>query len=134
MKFICFVLLVLVVACDGRQSRKKVLGDGSAEKQLELQGVLDHYKNSGDTLRYDAALFLIRNMPGLVSVDLVEKIEQPDVQYITAQYLIDNIDLAFQQSGKSLKDGSLPCRNFCEYVLPYRLGNEPLSDWRGKVS
>jgi hypothetical protein len=132
MRFICLVVLVLVVACDGRQSRKKVLGDVSAVKQLELQSVLGHYKNNGDTLHYNAALFLIRNMTGLSSVDLVKKIEKPDVQYITAQYLIDNIDLAVQQCGKSLSDGSLPFRDFCEYVLPYRLGNELLSGWREK--
>jgi len=132
MRFICLVIIVLVVACDGRQSRKEVFGDGSAVKQLELQSVLGHYKKNGDTLHYNAALFLIRNMPGLSSVDLVQKIEKPDVQYITAQYLIDNIDLAFQECGKSLNEGSLPFGNFCEYVLPYRLGNEPLSDWREK--
>ncbi|CAG4989399.1 hypothetical protein DYBT9275_00283 [Dyadobacter sp. CECT 9275] len=132
MRFIFLVVLVLVVNCDGGQSRKKLSGDVSAVKRLELQSVLAHYKNNGDTLHYNTALFLIRNMPGLSSMDLIKKIERPDVRYITAQYLIDNIDLAFQQCGKLLSDGSLPFRDFCEYVLPYRLGNEMLSDWREK--
>lgn len=52
-----------------------------------------------------------------------------DVTNITAEYIIKNIDLAFRvwempwASHVSFDD-------FCEFILPYRVNNEPLSNWR----
>lgn len=49
-----------------------------------------------------------------------------DLKYINAQFLIDNIELAFMAHKK------MPlqlCKNFDEflhYVLPYRIGQEPI--------
>ena len=52
-----------------------------------------------------------------------------DTAIITAEQLIENIDYAF-------KTRNLPWakqttfQDFCEYVLPYRIREEPLSNWR----
>ncbi len=53
-----------------------------------------------------------------------------DIEVATTNYLIENIDLAVEvwQTKPWAKD--LPFEYFCDYILPYRGSNEPLSDWR----
>ncbi len=52
-----------------------------------------------------------------------------DLQTITAEYLIYNIDNAFDL-WKSKWASKLPFDKFCEYLLPYRIMDEPICDWR----
>ncbi len=49
-----------------------------------------------------------------------------DIESITSEYLIANIDDAFKYWNPKI----CSFENFCEYVLPYRVDVEPLSDWR----
>lgn len=51
-----------------------------------------------------------------------------DTETITPEYLIENIDRAYEMWQKYSRHISFD--NFCEYILPYRIGNEPLSEWR----
>ena len=53
-----------------------------------------------------------------------------DAEVITADYLIDNIDHAFEVWGKRPWAKYYSFDDFCEYVLPYRIANEPLEAWR----
>lgn len=53
-----------------------------------------------------------------------------DYQSITADYLIKNIDQAFDAWDKYPWSKKLSFDQFCEYVLPYRSTNEPLEEWR----
>lgn len=57
---------------------------------------------------------------------------QSDV-YINPDYLIDNIDWAFKVWKEQPWGKSVSFEQFCEYILPYRLGNEELIPWREKV-
>ncbi|HJV77449.1 MAG TPA: hypothetical protein VJ602_03635 [Paludibacter sp.] len=52
-----------------------------------------------------------------------------DMQMVSAQFLIANIDQTFQ-AWKSPYSHDLNFADFCEYILPYRVATEPLSDWR----
>ena len=52
-----------------------------------------------------------------------------DIYHITAEYLIKNVDLAFE-TRKYPWSKILSFQEFCEYVLPYRGSNEPLENWR----
>lgn len=54
-----------------------------------------------------------------------------DAHVITADYLIRNIDHAFVQWRKRPWNRNFSFDDFCEYLLPYRIGDEPLEDWRG---
>ena len=54
----------------------------------------------------------------------------PDCRHIRADYLIRNIDLAFEAWQQLPGYISYGFEHFCEYVLPYRAGNEPLEDYR----
>ncbi|MDE6264493.1 MAG: hypothetical protein K2M11_05030, partial [Paramuribaculum sp.] len=53
-----------------------------------------------------------------------------DAEILTADYLCANIDDALRlREGRSW-NRTLPQEMFCEMLLPYRLGDEPLSGWR----
>lgn len=52
-----------------------------------------------------------------------------DKDVITADYLIRNIELAFAV-WKEPWAIHFSFEEFCEHILPYRIQNEPLSDWR----
>ena len=54
----------------------------------------------------------------------------PDVKVVKADYLICNIDLAFEVWRGQPWGKNVSFRNFLEYVLPYRVGTEEISDWR----
>ncbi len=53
-----------------------------------------------------------------------------DAQVITADYLIENINLSFKVWKECPWNKNLPFNDFCELILPYRIADEPLSNWR----
>lgn len=53
-----------------------------------------------------------------------------DARVITADYLIKNIDHAFKVWYKQPWAKYYTFDDFCRYVLPYRVGDEPLEWWR----
>ncbi len=52
-----------------------------------------------------------------------------DLQTISADFLINNIEKAFENWSDPYAN-HLSFDDFCEYLLPYRAGREPLADWR----
>lgn len=54
---------------------------------------------------------------------------EDDITSVCADFLIRHIDSAFNvwQTSKFCRHYSF--EDFCHYILPYRMGNEPLSDW-----
>jgi len=56
-----------------------------------------------------------------------------DLQTVSVQFLIANIDQAFQ-TWKSPYCNYLNFADFCEYILPYRVATEPISDWRAELN
>lgn len=53
-----------------------------------------------------------------------------DVRRMTAELLIENIDHAFEAWGRAPWAGHYSFDDFCEWILPYRVGDEPLESWR----
>lgn len=51
-----------------------------------------------------------------------------DIKNIKARYLIEHIDRAFSVWKQSW-NGNVNFDIFCNYILPYRIDREPLSDW-----
>lgn len=159
-----FLFSLIGVSCSRPSFEQKQLEhalDFAASNRLELEKVLQHYAH--DSLKLEAAKFLIRNMPHCYSwqqggnMDSVKRVRtycdtfgQLDQNYvrkwghytyrdlpkiydahiITAGYLIDNIDRAFENWHKRPWNHSLSFEDFCEYLLPYRIGDEPLEEWR----
>ncbi|EIY31358.1 hypothetical protein HMPREF1062_02544 [Bacteroides cellulosilyticus CL02T12C19] len=143
------------------QIREGLSKAGDNCKQLE--GVLEHYsKNPADSLKLKAAQFLIANMEGkyseyyntpwqniasalyrwndipdeerlLVKHDWGELKVEEDVKFITSEYLINNIELAFKVWMEQPWGKNISFDVFCEEILPYRVGKEPLENWREKI-
>ncbi len=164
-----FMILSLLASCTIQKTKGVSLEQAlsmAGENRAELEKVLEHYKN--DSLKLDAARFLIRNMPFHFSrmeyfVSPEGKRYVPDIRNFTdnqavkrhcdslqekgytirkeivydiktlhGDFLIRNIDLAFQAWQKPwAKDISF--EDFCRYILPYRAEVEPTSDMRREL-
>jgi hypothetical protein len=135
----------------------------AGDNRSQLEKVLKRYShNPADSLKLRAAEFLIVNMPDKYSVEYnvpfqnlmaycirmggeenlrsvteaygpLEPVIKEDVKHITADYLINNIELAFKVWEEQPWGKNVPFDVFCEEILPYRIGNEPLENWREKV-
>lgn len=136
----------------------------AGDNRTELETVLNHYStNKDDSMKLRAAEFLIINMPGKYTeeydapwedvaaalyrwYDIKDKdsllhshgIGKPhikeDVKHISAKYLIDNIDRSFDSWDKAPWKEQIDFETFCEEILPYRIGHEPLENWRQKAT
>ena len=132
----------------------------AGENRGELEKVLTHYENNPEKLEAARFLIrnmprwygyegwqldsikpvLIQKDKGeAVSKEVIEKWQRVsfyslpkvyDAKVITADYLIENIDLAFDVWKRYPWNRSLGFDDFCELILPYRIGDEPLSSWR----
>ncbi len=154
------VLAALVFSCTDRLDAVMSL---AGENRGELEKVLRHYEEEGDSEKLEAARYLILNMPGhrsmtgdfaeyfdeiSIALDTVGKgIEDSlrtiseryegrvgldfDILRISADYLIADIDRAFQQWREGEWARHLDFDEFCEWLLPYSVtDSHPLSDWR----
>lgn len=141
----------------------------SGENRNQLDTVLAHYAASGDSLKVEAARFLIAGMgehsyvtyhltdssgntvqfdaesftsyDALLntfdsleaifgSLDFERRDRIYDAEIITADFLIENIDLAFRAWRERPWAAFLDFDQFCNFVLPYRGSSEPLEPWR----
>lgn len=167
MKVIILLIVSFMVffACGQRRAFIPELED-ILEENPRLQQVLDRYAN--DSLKYRAAIFLIRNLPfhgtndcsdmkikqklhemhgtgkytpqqvidsitrtyGSIHISRMKHIS--DV-YISPDYLMDNIEQAFKVWTEQPWGKHVPFELFCEYVLPYRVGDEKLVPWRNEI-
>lgn len=64
------------------------------------------------------------------TLDFKRKRFDPDLETVSAAFLIENIDLAFQAWHEKPWARGLSFEAFCQHVLPYRGSNEPLVPWR----
>lgn len=78
---------------------------------------------------FDAALKVFdeikQHTPGIHPV----QVKYYDADTITADYLISNVELAFDAWRKPQAQ-KIDFNTFCEYILPYRVSTEPLQNWR----
>lgn len=159
-RIIAIILAVLtVVACTGRKSKLDEALKEAKSNRSELLKVLEHYKNDSLKLKaaiflienmpgYTAYHYKyidsiqalkkewIKN--GFVKAGDIKKMEQEwlkpdirkDIEHITADFLINNVDDAFQAWHERPWGKYIPFDVFCEYILPYKVKQEPLEEWR----
>lgn len=161
---ILFIILTISGCYKVEDDLQKALEYAGSNK-TELYKVLRYYKNS-DSEKYDAACFLIKNMPYYGSydgealqdylryfemyattsmspqqvIDSLEKVGsvfnirkldyKRDILTIDSAFLVNHIDWAFKVWREQPWGRNVTFNNFCEYILPYRVGDEPLSLWR----
>ena len=68
----------------------------------------------------------VKKMFGAMSVSKNKR----DIMEIDSAYLCHNIDWAFKVWQEQPWGKNISFETFCEYLLPYRIGDEPLSYWR----
>ncbi len=172
-KYLALLITIIVIAAGcGRSPYPSDVTEAlktAGDNRNELESVLTHYRDEGDTLKLQAAYFLIGNMEGhcYVTYRMVDSngaevefnvLDYPDyntlvaatdtiefarglidfkkddkildLETITADFLIDQIDFAFKAWHEKPWAKNLSYENFRDYVLPYRGSNEPLEDWR----
>ncbi len=134
--------------------------DFAGENRAELEKVLLHYEDSPEKLEaarflirnmprwyaYEGwqldsikPVLIKKSRREPVSKKIIEKWKNfsfyslpkaYDAHVITADFLIENIDLAFDVWKRYPWNRNLCFDDFCELILPYRIENEPLSTWR----
>ena len=155
--------ICIMASCSFGETLEETLNK-AGENRIELEKVLSHYKN--DSLKYQAACFLIENMNNHVFSDgpelkkylkyyecvsgrhnkidfiidsltqadgefVINKLQKKsDLQYIDSDYLIDNIEWAFKVWQEQPWGENVDFKQFCEYILPYRVGDEVPVSWR----
>lgn len=53
-----------------------------------------------------------------------------DIHEIDSAYLCDNINVSFQIWEETPWRNMISFDEFCEFILPYRIGNERITDWK----
>ncbi|MDE6335433.1 MAG: RICIN domain-containing protein, partial [Muribaculaceae bacterium] len=157
---LAIAMLITAVSCDRDVNRAL---DLAGDNRQEMERVLDHFKDDPDPLKYEAAKFLISNMPYhytykgeemeryenayleiaskpiqfrdsvftvlVDSIDFTNVTPAHDIRELKADYLIKMIDNACDVWRNSKWHREYDKLLFFNYVLPYRMLNEPVSDW-----
>lgn len=153
------IVIVVMTACTCKMNKLEEALEKAKNNRSELLKVLDYYKNDSlkqkaavflienmpDKIAYhykyiDSIEALKKEwiVNGFVKAEDIEKMErewlkpeiQKDIECITADFLISNIDDAFQAWHERPWGKYIPFDVFCEYILPYKANNEPLEKWR----
>ncbi len=166
--------LALFSGCSNYSKDIEKVLNKSGDNKGQLIKVLHHYSNPEDSLKHEAALYLISHMgkkfgkdydpssdyysfsntidsirhTRISDDDLNRFISQEwdkvkrnpesklgetlfwDCQNITSDILIENIDYAFKAWQEKPWAKKMNFDDFCKWILPYRLHDEPLSKWR----
>jgi hypothetical protein len=154
------IFLVTLSSCSNKNKRLEKALEFAGNNRVQLETVLEHYRAEKDSLKLKAAIFLISNMPYYYSyqgpqLDTIKKLlvkgdfnqdilnewgnfpynslrKIYDSKVITAQYLIENIDLSFEIWESRPWSKFYSFQDFCNYILPYRIADEPLEKWKYK--
>lgn len=156
--------ILLLSSCNDELNRSLDLSDSNRQ---ELEKVLDHFKNDSNPLKYEAAKFLIENMPYHLSYygEGAKKYEEAyitmakntkefhdsvinsetrsitgarlerasDIKTMKADYLIKAINEACDTWAKVNWNNDYDNSLFFNYVLPYSINDEMLSDWHEEI-
>lgn len=157
---ICYLLLLSCRKVDLYENKIVETLNFAGDNRMELETVINYYKNDSLKLlaakylianmkdKYsiknvwlDSTMNLKKKLYAenklneeeikyakLYDLSDIEKIY--DAKVITSDYLIKSIDFAFWNWRNKIWNKNLSFEMFCSFLLPYRIGNEPLSDWQ----
>ncbi len=97
--------------------------DSLQKNNVERPLILSIFKTKWDSV------VSIYGRPHIFKATVVE-----DIKVIKAAFLIENIDLAFEQWKNNRFSEALSFEEFCTYVLPYRIRAERIENWRKYLS
>ncbi|MDR0574661.1 MAG: hypothetical protein LBG96_11635 [Tannerella sp.] len=141
------IIHVLKQAGSNRCELEKVLAYYSADRSDSLkykaacfliENMPDHYELYHKTLD-SLRCYLLRNKIDMrVMTDFTDQYgslptrfqKKPDILHITSDYLIRNIEFSFKVWHESPWGKTVSFDDFCEEILPYRVSNEPVENWK----
>ena len=166
-KILCFFSVLPLAFFSSCNSILEKAYECSENNREELEVVLLHFEDNPNPLKYEAAKFLIENMPYHYTykgkdvesfnelylntskealnkrteffnknADSIKASMPPmcDITTMKAEELIKAIDDACDMWCSSPWHEQYDKEIFFDYVLPYRIEHEPLSDWRQTIS
>lgn len=95
--------------------------------------VMERLKQDIDTTFQDqprAVKLIFYLMAARIAIERGDYSVEYDLYKITSDYLIKNIERSFEIWADIKNHYDLPCEDFFTYVLPYRINNEPLIEWK----
>ena len=108
-----------------------------------ISNMVAHYAVAGETmerLKRDidttfrdqprAAKLILYLIAARIATERGDNTIEYDLHKITSGYLIRNIERSFEIWEEIKNHYDLSCEDFFEYVLPYRINNEPLTEWK----
>lgn len=121
------ILAIVMTACSSNKYESEAwsVAKNAVTNQSELINFLERYKQGGDEKKYEAACFLISNLPGKYSITEDNKVVK-DIDAIKADSLTVSLEYSFLLREKSPYLELYSFEQFLEYILPYRIANEPL--------
>lgn len=125
--FIFCILVSLLFGCTSSSEKEAWrIATQSTANSKELVRFLDYYKKKGDRDKYIAACFLVENMPNKFSLTDNGNKRIYDIDIVKADSLIISLEYSFRLKDESPFLKKYTFEQFCEYILPYRVANEPL--------
>ncbi len=97
----------------------------------ELDKYLELYALHGTGKFYPQPVYdSIMRKYGYINIASLQMVSDTSID---PDYLIENIEWAFKVWQEQPWGKNVSFENFCEYILPYRVGNERLSSWREEI-
>lgn len=128
MKNILFVMSAFIFFGCTSSSEKSAwyIAENAINNKVELVRFLTYYKEKGNDEKYKAACYLVENMPNKFSISGNGQMRTYDIDIVKSDSLIQSLEYSFclKEKNTYLKDYTF--EQFCEYILPYRVANEPL--------
>lgn len=158
--FICVCILFSLLSCSSSEKEQLETALAFADtNRAELEKVLEYYKNDSLKLKaaiylienmplyytykgsdldslhialeqyavsdsYDKHLEYLKRFP------YRNLFKEYDAKVITSEYLIENIEYSFKVWRETPWGKYVSFDNFCEFILPYRIKDEPLTHWK----
>src|SRR5690606_5424119 len=121
----------------GNMQDKKAVINRSNTPFLKILDRIDSLWEHGNAAMMDNAASLKASWDSLTvryGTPRVREIDiDTDLEHIPSEYLIDHIDQVFKVWRGSPWKASVDFNDFCEYILPYRIGTESLEPWAERL-
>ncbi len=138
------ILILLMIILSSCKIKKTIPTDVEitleklpTKERQKFEKIINYFRDKEDTLKLNASFFLISNIHNAKSVYYDSSNYSwnsiPDTWSINEKYFINNIDNAVEACRGNIESGCLSFKNFCNYILPYRINFETVESWREKI-
>ena len=117
-------LTAMTVSCTTLVQKAENVAQNS--NNPEISRFLEYYRNHADKGKFKAACYLVANMPDKYSITS-EGERLYDIDIVNADSLAFSLEQSFIIWKNSPYSSLYDFDDFCEYILPYRIANEPLT-------